>query len=41
MEPIARMLWAPKKVQNEESTRAISIATKPKSFWLPPLQPYP
>src|SRR5882757_1728266 len=33
---MASPLCTPKKVPNEASTRASSMATKPNSFWLPP-----
>src|SRR5437667_2873034 len=36
IEPMASPLCTPKNVQNEASTRANSIATKPNSFCLPP-----
>src|ERR1700683_3854754 len=39
IEPIARSLCTPKNVAIEESTRAISMAIKPNSCALPPLQP--
>src|SRR5690349_21174968 len=39
IEPIARPLCTPKKVQMDGSVRASSMATKPNSFWLPPAQP--
>src|ERR1700689_3676040 len=39
IEPIANPLWTPKKVANEQSTRAISIATNPASNVLPPAHP--
>ena len=32
-------LWTPQKVAIDESVRDISIATRPTSSWLPPLQP--
>ena len=36
MEPIARPVWTPKKVANDASIRAISMATRPNSSGLPP-----
>src|SRR5271154_1473739 len=41
MDPIANPLWTPKKVANEQSTRANSIATNPARRVLPPAHPYP
>src|SRR4051812_23503659 len=39
IDPMAKPLWTPKKVAQEESTRAISSAANPASIVLPPAQP--
>src|SRR5260370_33653787 len=41
IEPITRPLWTPKHVAQDQSTHAISIATKPARSVLPPAHPYP
>src|SRR5260370_18302288 len=41
IEPIARPLWTPKNVPQDQSTHAISIATKPARSVLPPQNAYP
>src|SRR6202040_1886375 len=41
IEPIPKPLCTPKNVAQEQSMRAISMATKPASSVLPPAHPYP